>query len=196
MTMSEFISALAGGLIALIGVWLQFRKEDRDKRIDYENDIKSMIDLIVYKVARIRNTKLDEDTAFLNKKFTTEIYYNIEQDFKSLDEQVQDLITNMSHHTNESNELIQDMLKRFEPLEIQFNKFKVAFKIYDEIYEGKKDKRTSIVGSKINLDKEVYEFTQKMRNFARKNYNHKIFEPKLKSHEKIKSKNNYAMNDK
>ncbi|PTJ73582.1 type I secretion system protein, partial [Staphylococcus kloosii] len=69
--MSEFISALAGGLIALIGVWLQFRKEDRDKRIDYENDIKSMIDLIVYKVARIRNTELDEKRVLKSRDYTS-----------------------------------------------------------------------------------------------------------------------------
>lgn len=184
--MSEFISALAGGLIALIGVWLQFRKEDRDKRIDYENDIKSMIDLIVYKVARIRNTKLDQNTAFLNKAYTSEIYYDIEQDFKSLDKQMQDLITNMSHFDNESNKSIQDLLQRFEPLEQRFNKFKVAYKIYEDNFEDATFDKTIIVKSKVNLDKEVYVFTEKMRNFARNNYNHTIFEPKLRKYEEIK----------
>lgn len=189
--MSEFISALAGGLIALIGVWLQFRKEDRDKRIDYENDIKSMIDLIVYKVARIRNTKLDQNTAVLNKTYTTEIFYDIEQDFKSLDNQVQDLINNMSHYDNDSNKSIQDLLQRFEPLEQQFNKFKVSYKIYADNFETNKCDKTNIVKSKINLDKEVYVFTEKMRNFARNNYNHTIFEPKLRKYEEIKvGKNN------
>lgn len=29
--MTEFIAALAGGCIALLGVWLQFKREDKEK---------------------------------------------------------------------------------------------------------------------------------------------------------------------
>jgi hypothetical protein len=168
MTMSEFISALAGGLIALIGVWLQFRKEDRDKRIDYENDIKSMIDLIVYKVARIRNTELDEKRVLKSRDYTSEIFFEIESDFKNLNDQLQTLIMKLSHHDDNSSYLLQDLLRRFAPLEIQFKNFKVTYKIYDNNFEEKKKELTSIIGSKVKLDKEVREFILKMNNFARR----------------------------
>jgi hypothetical protein len=195
MTMSEFISALAGGLIALIGVWLQFRKEDRDKRIDYENDIKSMIDLIVYKVARIRNTELDEKRVLKSRDYTSEIFFEIESDFKNLNDQLQTLIMKLSHHDDNSSYLLQDLLRRFAPLEIQFKNFKVTYKIYDNNFEEKKKELTSIIGSKVKLDKEVREFILKMNNFARKNYNHKILEPDIRSYEEIKSKNKYTFNE-
>ncbi|AVQ35066.1 type I secretion system protein [Staphylococcus kloosii] len=193
--MSEFISALAGGLIALIGVWLQFRKEDRDKRIDYENDIKSMIDLIVYKVARIRNTELDEKRVLKSRDYTSEIFFEIESDFKNLNDQLQTLIMKLSHHDDNSSYLLQDLLRRFAPLEIQFKNFKVTYKIYDNNFEEKKKELTSIIGSKVKLDKEVREFILKMNNFARKNYNHKILEPDIRSYEEIKSKNKYTFNE-
>lgn len=193
--MSEFISALAGGLIALIGVWLQFRKEDRDKRIDYENDIKSMIDLIVYKVARIRNTELDEKRVLKSRDYTSEIFFEIESDFKNLNDQLHTLIMKLSHHDDNSSYLLQDLLRRFAPLEIQFKNFKVTYKIYDNNFEEKKKELTSIIGSKVKLDKEVREFILKMNNFARKNYNHKILEPDIRSYEEIKSKNKYTFNE-
>ncbi|ERF48396.1 hypothetical protein AB6E71_00975 [Staphylococcus arlettae] len=83
--MTEFIAALAGGCIALLGVWLQFKREDKEKMQDYENDLVSMIDLIVYKAARIRNIRLNQNTAFLNKERTTEIFEEIQDAFNSLD---------------------------------------------------------------------------------------------------------------
>ena len=90
--MTEFIAALAGGCIALLGVWLQFKREDKEKMQDYENDLVSMIDLIVYKAARIRNIRLNQNTAFLNKERTTEIFEEIQDAFNSLDSQIQDFI--------------------------------------------------------------------------------------------------------
>jgi hypothetical protein len=193
--MSEFISALAGGFIALIGVWLQFRKEDRDKRIDYENDIKSMIDLIVYKVARIRNTELDEKRVLKSRDYTSEIFFEIENDFKNLNDQLQTLIMKLSHHDDNSSYLLQDLLRRFDPLEIQFKNFKVTYKIYNNNFDEKKNELPSIIGSKVKLDKEVRDFILKMNNFARKNYNHKILDPNIRSYEEIKSKNKYSFNE-
>lgn len=193
--MSEFISALAGGFIALIGVWLQFRKEDRDKRIDYENDIKSMIDLIVYKVARIRNTELDEKRVLKSRDYTSEIFFEIENDFKNLNDQLQTLIMKLSHHDDNSSYLLQDLLRRFDPLEIQFKNFKVTYKIYNNNFDEKKNELPSIIGSKVKLDKEVRDFILKMNNFARKNYNHKILDPNIRSYEEIKSKNKYSFDE-
>lgn len=166
--MTEFIAALAGGCIALLGVWLQFKREDKEKMQDYENDLVSMIDLIVYKAARIRNIRLNQNTAFLNKERTTEIFEEIQDAFNSLDSQ------------------IQDFLKRYEPFEGHFNTFKIAFNIYEDCYGDEKHDTANIVRSKITLDKKVYEFINKLENFAVSRYNHKIFEPNLKEVEVVK----------
>lgn len=185
--MTEFIAALAGGCIALLGVWLQFKREDKEKMQDYENDLVSMIDLIVYKVARIRNIKLNQNTAFLNKQRTTEIFEEIQDAFHSLDRQIQDFILTTSHHSNSSNETIQDFLRRYEPFEGHFNTFKIAYNIYVDCYGDEKHDTANIVRSKITLDKEVYEFINKLKNFANKRYNHKIFESNLKEVEVVKT---------
>ncbi|MCD8816232.1 MULTISPECIES: type I secretion system protein [Staphylococcus] len=184
--MTEFIAALAGGCIALLGVWLQFKREDKEKMQDYENDLVSMIDLIVYKAARIRNIRLNQNTAFLNKERTTEIFEEIQDAFNSLDSQIQDFILTTSHHSNRSNETIQDFLKRYEPFEGHFNTFKIAFNIYEDCYGDEKHDTANIVRSKITLDKKVYEFINKLENFAVSRYNHKIFEPNLKEVEVVK----------
>lgn len=185
--MTEFIAALAGGCIALLGVWLQFEREDKEKMQDYENDLVSMIDLIVYKAARIRNIRLNQNTAFLNKERTTEIFEEIQDAFNSLDSQIQDFILTTSHHSNRSNETIQDFLKRYEPFEGHFNTFKIAFNIYEDCYGDEKHDTANIVRSKITLDKKVYEFINKLENFAVSRYNHKIFEPNLKEVEVVKT---------
>lgn len=185
--MTEFIAALAGGCIALLGVWLQFKREDKEKMQDYENDLVSMIDLIVYKAARIRNIRLNQNTAFLNKERTTEIFEEIQDAFNSLDSQIQDFILTTSHHSNRSNETIQDFLKRYEPFEGHFNTFKIAFNIYEDCYGDEKHDTANIVRSKITLDKKVYEFINKLENFAVSRYNHKIFEPNLKEVEVVKT---------
>ena len=153
---------------------------------DYENDLVSMIDLIVYKAARIRNIRLNQNTAFLNKERTTEIFEEIQDAFNSLDSQIQDFILTTSHHSNRSNETIQDFLKRYEPFEGHFNTFKIAFNIYEDCYGDEKHDTANIVRSKITLDKKVYEFINKLENFAVSRYNHKIFEPNLKEVEVVK----------
>ena len=58
--MSEFLAAIAGGILSLVGTifmmkW-QFKHEDDIRNKDYDNEIISMIDLVTYKAAKVRNT--------------------------------------------------------------------------------------------------------------------------------------------
>lgn len=154
--MAEFVAALIGGVLSLIGtftaIWLQFKKQDREKHEEYHNDLVSMIDIVTYKASKVRNNELNYRNSNYSKENTCEIYLDIEQDFKSLDHQIQELITMMSHHINHSNVAIQELLSHYEPLEKQFNKFKIAYKIYNQKFEKAEFDKNKITSSKRKLD--------------------------------------------
>ena len=136
--LSEFLAAIVGGIFTLAGtfiaLWFQFRKEDKDKSKDYHNDQVSSLDVTAYKAAKVRNNYLNFETSNFSKENTMEIYQDIETDFKSLDTHVQNLISLMSHHSDQSNTIIQKLLGSYEPVENQYNKLKVAYKIYHHQY--------------------------------------------------------------
>lgn len=181
--MTEFISTLIGGVLSLIGtfsaIFLQFKKQDKDKREEHSNDLVSMIDIVTYKAAKIRNNELNFKTSNYSKENTCEIYSDIEHDFHSLDQQIQELITMMSHHIDNSNAAIQKLLNHYEPLEKRFNKFKIAYKIYNQRYESIEFDKNVITFSKRKLDYVVEEFVNNMKQFAKSLYNHDVYEPTL-----------------
>ena len=119
--LSEFLAAIVGGIFTLAGtfiaLWFQFRKDDKDKRKDYHNDQVSSLDVTAYKAAKVRNNYLNFETSNFSKENTMEIYQDIETDFKSLDTHVQNLISLMSHHSDQSNTIIQKLLGSYEPVE-------------------------------------------------------------------------------
>ncbi|MFU0802023.1 type I secretion system protein, partial [Staphylococcus warneri] len=169
--MAEFIAAIIGGILSLIGtfsaIFLQFKNQKKEKDEEYHNDLVSMIDIITYKAAKVRNNELNFKNANYSKENTIEIYTDIEQDFKSLDYQIQDLITMMSHHIDRSNTAIQELLSYYEPFERQFNKFKVAYKIYNQRYEDEAFDKNAIAFSKIKLDQSIEKFVNNMKKFAK-----------------------------
>ncbi|RIN00443.1 type I secretion system protein [Staphylococcus warneri] len=181
--MAEFIAAIIGGILSLIGtfsaIFLQFKNQKKEKDEEYHNDLVSMIDIITYKAAKVRNNELNFKNANYSKENTIEIYTDIEQDYKSLDYQIQDLITMMSHHIDRSNTAIQELLSYYEPFERQFNKFKVAYKIYNQRYEDEAFDKNAIAFSKIKLDQRIEKFVNNMKKFDKENYNHEIYEPNL-----------------
>ena len=108
-----------------------------------------------------------------------EIYQDIETDFKSLDTHVQNLISLMSHHSDQSNTIIQKLLGSYEPVENQYNKLKVAYKIYHHQYNTPDfDKMASLSLKK--LDIEIDQFIDKLEAFAKTEYaNHQLYKPTL-----------------
>lgn len=197
--MSEFIAALVGGILALIGtfsaVWLQFKKQVKDKEREYNNDLVSMIDILTYKSSKVRNNRLDFKNANYSKENTMEIYYDVEQDFRSLDQLMQEVITMMSHHIDDSNASIQELLGFYEPVESRFNKFRIAYKIYNQNYNLADFDKNAIAFSIRKLDEALGEFVNNIREFAKNTYNHKVYEPSLnglipKSEAIYKNKNN------
>ncbi|MCD8918934.1 type I secretion system protein [Staphylococcus gallinarum] len=183
--MSEFIAALIGGIFSLIGtfsaIFIQFRKEDKEKSKEYQNDLVSMIDIITYKAAKVRNNELNFNHSFNSKLDTGEIYIDIERDAQSLDHQIQDLITMMSHHIENSNGAIQELLGYYEQVEQQFNKFKIAYKIYNQHYEDEGFDTNAITFSKRKLDIAVGEFINNLGKLAKKLYEHEVYKPNLNS---------------
>lgn len=181
--MSEFLAAIVGGFFTLGGtflaLWFQFKKEDREKMKDYRNDLVSSLDIVTYKASKVRNNYLDFIISNYNKEQTFEIYQDIENDFKSLDNQIQNLILLMSHHSDNSNSAIQQFLTYYEPVENQFNKFKVAFKIYSQQCDEVQFDKNWITYSKRKLDFNIGEFANRIKSFAKNEYNHILYEPSL-----------------
>lgn len=69
--MSEFLAAIAGGILSLVGTifmmkW-QFKREDDIRNKDYDNEIISMIDLVTYKAAKVRNIEFTYKNANYNQ---------------------------------------------------------------------------------------------------------------------------------
>lgn len=182
--LSEFLAAIVGGIFTLAGtfiaLWFQFRKDDKDKRKDYHNDQVSSLDVTAYKAAKVRNNYLNFETSNFNKENTMEIYQDIETDFKSLDTHVQNLISLMSHHSDQSNTIIQKLLGSYEPVENQYNKLKVAYKIYHHQYNTPDFDKNGITFSKRKLDIEIDQFIDKLEAFAKTEYaNHQLYKPTL-----------------
>lgn len=181
--MSEFIAAIIGGLFTLAGTFIalifQFRKDERDKREDYHNDLVSSLDVIAYKAAKVRNNYLDFNYSNFNKDNTTEIYQEIHTDFKGLDKQLQSLILLMSHHSDNSNKVLRRLLTSYEPVENQFNNFKISYKIYTQKYESPDFNKNNITFSKRKLDISIKDFIAHIKNFASEKYQHDLYEPTL-----------------
>lgn len=179
----DFLSALSGGILTLLGtilaVYLQFQKQDKEKDKEYHNDLVSMIDIVTYKSAKVRNNELNFKHSSLSKEDTGEIYLDIERDFQSLDNQIQDLIIMMSHHIDHSNEAIQKFLSYYEPVEKQFNKFKISYKIYKQQCGDEGFNTNAVTFSKRKLDVELESFIKDIRNLAQTYYQHHVYEPRL-----------------
>ncbi|SUM42772.1 Uncharacterised protein [Staphylococcus petrasii] len=181
--MSEFLAAIVGGIFALVGTFLgiryQIAKQKEEKREDYKNDILSMIDLTAYKASKISKVNLAENTAKYNKHQTLEHCEDIEHYFEKLDDQIQELLGTMSHHEEDSNQPIRDLLNCYESLENYISKFSIAARIYDDNYEKHDFDRTIIVKTKDRLDRNVANFINDLRGFAENNFKHTMYEPKL-----------------
>ncbi|RIN40120.1 type I secretion system protein, partial [Staphylococcus simulans] len=76
--MSELVAALVGAVLAMIGtiigIKMQFKKQDEDRDKEYRNDLVSMIDIMVFKASKVRNNALDFNNANLSKENTLGIY--------------------------------------------------------------------------------------------------------------------------
>lgn len=181
--MSELIAALVGAVLALIGtiigIKMQFKKQDEDREKEYHNDLVSMIDIMVFKASKVRNNQLDFNNANLSKEDTINIYQEIEGDYLALDQQLQTLIVMMSHHSDKSNSDIQKLLSSYQPLEYRYNKFKVAHKIYRQQFDEKDFDKNAIAFSKRKFDEAVHRFIYNIKDFSKERYNHDIYEPKL-----------------
>ena len=181
--MIGFFSAILGGVLTFIGtllaVYMQFKKHDKERDKEYQNDLVSMIDIVTYKSAKVRNNELNFNHSARSKEDTGEIYVDIERDFHSLDHQIQDLILMMSHHIDNSNAVIQKFLGYYEPVEKQFNKFKISYKIYKQQCDEEGFNTNAVTFSKRKLDIALETFITDMRSLALEHYNHKVYEPRL-----------------
>ena len=82
-----------------------------------------MIDLTAYKASKISKIHLSETNALINKPQTLEKCDDVEGLFVKLDDQIQELLGTMSHHEEESNKPIRDLLNCYESLENYISKF-------------------------------------------------------------------------
>lgn len=191
---SALIGAIATCAITLYGIHLQFKKQNEEREQDYKNDIVSMLDIMVFKAAKVRNNTLTFNNSNLNKSHTDTIAHEVIDDFTSLDQQLQELIVMMSHHLDDSNNSIQTLLKKYEPLELSFNKFKVAHRIYMQRYEEAAFEKNTIVFSKRLLDIEVGNFIDQVITLGNDGFNHRVFSPKLTDIISKKHANKYSKN--
>ncbi|NJH64416.1 type I secretion system protein [Staphylococcus agnetis] len=179
----DFFSTIFGGILTLIGtllaVYMQFMKQDKERDKEYQNDLVSMIDIVTYKSAKVRNNELNFNHSSLSKEDTGDIYIDIERDFHSLDQQIQELILMMSHHIDDSNEAIQKFLSYYEPVEEQFNKFKISYKIYKQQCDEVGFNTNAITFSKRKLDIAIENFINGIRGLAQEYYHHNVYEPRL-----------------
>ena len=87
----------------------------------------------------------------------------------------------MSHHEEESNKPVRDLLNCYESLENYISKFSIAARIYDDKYETTSDdKRIIIVRTKEKLDRNIHTFINDLRQFSKHHFNHEMYEPTLK----------------
>ena len=106
-----------------------------------------------------------------NKDNTTEIYQEIHTDFKGLDKQLQSLILLMSHHSDNSNKVLRRLLTSYEPVENQFNNFKISYKIYTQKYESPDFNKNNITFSKRKLDISIEDFIAHIKILQARNIN-------------------------
>ena len=101
--------------------------------------------------------------------------------FVKLDDQIQELLGTMSHHEEESNKPIRDLLNCYESLENYISKFSIVARIYNDKYEtNSDDKRVIIVRTKEKLDRNIDTFINDLRQFSKHHFNHDMYEPTLK----------------
>lgn len=139
-----------------------------------------MIDLTAYKASKISKIHLSETNALINKPQTLENAM-MWRTFVKLDDQIQELLGTMSHHEEESNKPIRDLLNCYESLENYISKFSIAARIYNDKYEtNSDDKRVIIVRTKEKLDRNIDTFINDLRQFSKHHFNHDMYEPTLK----------------
>ncbi|VYU43731.1 hypothetical protein [Staphylococcus simulans] len=131
--MVEIISAIIGAIttcvITIYGINLQFEKQKREQEVAYRNDLVSMLDILVFQVAKIRNNQLTFDMSNLNRQTTNEILSEVADDYNAYDMHLQNLVLMMSHHIDESNKDIQEIMKINQDLVDKYRKFDKSAKI-------------------------------------------------------------------
>lgn len=177
---ANVLSGLVGGALALVGVWVQNKKQDKDTQQDLENNIVSLIDIHLYKIAQTRNIELNKNKTKANKQESSEAFYDVKNNFEEIDNQIQELMSLLRIHSKNSNECVQDLLKRFQPLNAQLNRFTRAHSMYVNKFEDTTFDRENLAKSKYKLDTELKSYIDKMRNFSIKYFDHPIFEYPLK----------------
>ncbi|EHJ09151.1 hypothetical protein [Staphylococcus simiae] len=181
--MSEFIAAIIGGIMSFLAtLWAtkkQFSQQQRIRENDARNDIVSMIDIVIYKTAKVRNNELHFKTANFNKADTCDIVSDILRDYESLNHQVQDLIIRMSNFKDNSNAQIQEFLNYYDDLEMPYNKLKIAYRIYQQQYDNNQYDNNAIAFSKRKLDYAIGTFINNLKKFSLQHFEHQIFEPSL-----------------
>lgn len=178
--LANVLSGLVGGALALVGVWMQNNKQDKDTQQELRNNIASLIDIHLYKVAQTRNIELNKNKTRANKKESTEAFYDVRNNFEEIDNQIQELMSLLRIYSENSNECVQDLLERYQPLNVKLNRFTRAHSMYVNLFEDKTFDRENLAKSKRNLDTELKNYIDKMRNFSLKYFDHKIFEYPLK----------------
>lgn len=181
--MVEIISAIIGAIttcvITIYGINLQFEKQKREQEVAYRNDLVSMLDILVFQVAKIRNNQLTFDMSNLNRQTTNEILSEVADDYNAYDMHLQNLVLMMSHHIDESNKDIQEIMKINQDLVDKYRKFDKSAKIYKNQYDQPSCDKNIVVRSKINLDVTVGEFIDGITKFGLEQYSHKLYRPAL-----------------
>ena len=178
--LANVLSGLVGGALALVGVWMQNNKQDKDSQQELENNIVSLIDIHLYKIAQTRNIELNKNKAIANKQESSEAFYDVKNNFEEIDDQIQELMSLIRIHSKNSNDCVQDLLKKFQPLNQQLNRFTRAHSMYVNKFNDKTFDRENLAKSKYKLDTELKSYIDKMRDFSNTYFNHPIFEYPLK----------------
>ncbi|PTJ10642.1 hypothetical protein [Staphylococcus simulans] len=181
--MVEIISAIIGAIttcvITIYGINLQFEKQKREQEVAYRNDLVSMLDILVFQVAKIRNNQLTFDMSNLNRQTTNEILSEVVDDYNAYDMHLQNLVLMMSHHIDESNKDIQEIMTINQDLVEKYRKFDKSVKIYKNQYSQPGCDKNIVVRSKINLDITVGKLIDDITKFGLERYSHKLYRPAL-----------------
>ena len=178
--LANVLSGLVGGALALVGVWIQNNKQDKDTQQELLNNIVSLIDIHLYKIAQTRNIELNKYKAMANKQESSEAFYDVKNNFEEIDDQIQELMSLIRVYSNNSNDCVQDLLERFQPLNQQLNRFTRAHSIYANKFDDRNFDRENLAKSKYKLDTELKDYIDKMRDFSNNHFDHTIFEYPLK----------------
>ena len=155
-------------------------KQDKDTQQELKNNIVSLIDIHLYKIAQTRNIELNKYKAMANKQESSEAFYDVKNNFEEIDDQIQELMSLIRVYSNNSIDCVQDLLERFQPLNQQLNRFTRAHSIYANKFDDRNFDRENLAKSKYKLDTELKDYIDKMRDFSNNHFDHTIFEYPLK----------------